>query len=111
MQLVTAGVQVVVGSIVLFAIARFAFAKLLPSSGWLWVAVVGLLALSNMVVHRLIGSGVNPPFYTAVLFAIPVSGLTYTEAWSKPWPKRATYAVVIGTVLGWISYAELVYSP
>jgi DMSO reductase anchor subunit len=73
-----------------------------------WRAFVGVLAIANMLVHRLVGSSINPPVWTAVLFAIPVAGLAGAEPWSKPWPKRAVYAILAGTILGWLFYAEVV---
>ena len=103
--------KVFAASLVLFAIARLSLPNLVPRFGWLWVLLVGFLALSNMLLHRLLGSTVDPPFYTAVLFAIPMFGLSRAEPWSKPWPRRAVYAIVAGTILGWFSYAEVVTSP
>ena len=77
-------------------------------SGWAWVVLVGALAVANMVIHRLLGSTINPPFFTALWFGITLSGLTPKESPTvAPWYKRAIYAVVVGTVIGWASYAEV----
>jgi MFS superfamily sulfate permease-like transporter len=65
----------------------------------------------DMPVHRLLGNSVNPPFWTAILFLIPVAALSGAESWAKPWPKRAVVAIIVGTVLGWFFYAEVVTTP
>lgn len=102
-------VKVLFGTFVFFTVARVTYGTIGQRSGWAWVALVGALAVVNMVIHRLLGSTINPPFFTAVLFGITLSGLTPKDFPAVAlWYKRAIYAVVVGTVIGWASYAELV---
>jgi hypothetical protein len=104
MSFLLAFLKVFAASLVLFAIARLSLPKLVPRFGWLWVLLVGFLALSNMVFHRLLGSTVDSPFCTALLFAIPMGELSRAEPWSQPWPERGVDAIVAGTILGWFSW-------
>lgn len=109
MNFVVGIIEVLVGAFILFTIARKTYSRLVRRSGWAWVAFVGFLAIVNMLIHRIIGSSINPPFFTAVLFATTLVGLTPKEdATLNPWHKRAIYAVIVGTVIGWASYAEVV---
>lgn len=103
-----ATIQVLVGAFVMFTIARLAHDRLTERSGWLWVALAALLAVTSMLVHRfLLGSTISPPFYTALLFAITLAGLRPKNSGLAKWRKRAIYGVVLGTVVGWASYAEV----
>lgn len=107
MDFIIGFIKVLVGTFVLFTLARIALAA--TDKRWTWVATVGVLAVSNMVIHRLIGSTINPPFFTAVFLGVTLSGLSPKDSEQvDPWIKRAIFAVVIGTVIGWASYASLV---
>ncbi|PJI98868.1 hypothetical protein CLU85_3704 [Acidovorax sp. 69] len=108
--MIIALIEVVVGTFVLFTIARIAYTPLVTRSGWFWVALVAILAITNMLLHRfVIGSSINPPFFTAVFFGITLAGLTPKEsATGEPWHKRGIYGVVVGSLIGWASYAEVV---
>ena len=115
MDLVWASMKVLVGAFALFTVARIAYGKLVPHAGWGWVALLGALAIGNMLVHRWIGSTVNPPFFTAVLFGVTLVGIAPQPAAvasevspSSRWFRRGIATVAIGTVLGWFSYAEVV---
>ncbi len=112
MDLVVGALKVVLGSFVLFTTARITFARLVPRAGWMWVALVFLLGLANMVVHRLIGSTINPPFFTAVVFAVTLMGMSASppgtpDSEVPPWHRRAVVGLVIGTVIGWLAFAEV----
>lgn len=87
-----------------------AYAPLLSRSGWLWVTLSAALAVANMLIHRFVlDNSINPPFFTAVLFAMTLAGLTPKEASVvEQWHKRGIYGVVVGTLLGWASYAQMV---
>lgn len=113
MNILIAVIEVVVGAFALFTVARLAYAPLLQRSGWLWVVLLTGLAIANMLVHRfLLGSSINPPFFTAFLFGITVAGLTPKEAPAlEPWHKRGIYGVIVGTLVGWASYVEVVPAP
>lgn len=73
---------------------------------------MGGLALTNMLIYRLFGSSINPPFFTAVWFAITLLGLAPKESPTVSlWYKRGFYAIVLGTIVGWASYAEVITLP
>ena len=109
MDFILGAIKVLIGTFVLFTVARVTYGTIGQRSGWAWVALVGALAVANMVVHRLLGSTINPPFFTAVWFGIVLSGLTPKDSPSvASWYKRAIYAVVVGTAIGWTAYAEVV---
>jgi hypothetical protein len=106
--------QVLIGSFVLFTIARIAYGRLVPHAGWGWVLLVGVLAIGNMLLHRWLGSTINPPFFTSVLFGITLIGIAPDKSVvegkvsaGSQWYRRGIAAVVAGTVLGWLSYAEI----
>ncbi len=108
MDFILAVIKILVGSFLLFTIANKSYATLGQRSQWSWVALIGALAVANMVLHRLIGSTINPPFFTAFCFGVLLAGMSPKESIQvSPWIKRAIYAVVIGTGLGWLSYAEV----
>jgi hypothetical protein len=87
-------IKVVAGTFVLFTLARMALAAIGTRSKWLWVAMVGAHAASNMLIHRVVGSTINLPFFTAVFLGITLSGLTPKESERvDPWIKRAIIAV------------------
>jgi hypothetical protein len=112
MEFIFAVVEILVGSFVLFTVAKVTYETLGQRSGMVWVGLVGALAIANMVIHRMIGSTINPPFFTAVLFGIALSGLTPKDSVTvSPWLKRAAYAVAIGTIIGWTSFAEVGTAP
>ena len=101
-------VKVLVGAFVLFTVARIALTTIGTRSKWLWVGIVGLLALANMIIHRIIGSTINPPSFTAVFLALTLSGLSPKESKQlDPWIKRAIIAVATGSILGWTTYASV----
>ena len=101
-------IKVLVGTFVLFTAARVTYESIGQRSKWGWVAFVGSLAVINMVLHRLLGSSINPPFFTALWFGITISGLTPKDSPTVTlWYKRAVYAIVLGTIIGWASYAEV----
>ncbi len=114
MTLVLGILKVLIGGFVLFTVARVTYARWVPYRGWLWVTFMGVLALGNMLVHRWIGSSINPPFFTAALFAVTLFGLAEqtnsarSAGTGKLWIKRGLWSVVIFTTLGWISYGNLV---
>lgn len=117
MDFVWGPLKVIIGGFLLFTVARVSFERLVPKSGWVWVVFVAILALANMLVHRWIGSTINPPFYTSILFAITLMGLTPEKtiregqsSENSRWLKRGTVAVVVGTAIGWLSFATL-YQP
>lgn len=98
-----------VGAFVLFTVARITYEPLARRSGWAWVTFVAALAVANMLFHRLVGSSINPPFFTAVWLSILLAGLTPKSATAvSPWYRRAIYGVVAGTIIGWFSYADFV---
>jgi len=100
--------KVLFGTFVLFTVARNTYESIGQESKWGWVAFVGALAVINMVFHRLVGSSIDPPFYTAILFCLTISGLTPKDSPTVSlWYKRAIYAVILGTIIGWASYAEI----
>lgn len=108
MAFILDAVIVLTGAFALFTVARAACGTIGQRVGWAWVALVGALAVANMVIHRILGSTISPPFFTAVLFGITISGLApkdFPEVGA--WYKRATYAIVVGTVIGWASYVEV----
>lgn len=114
MDFVWGVLKVIVGGFLLFTIARVAYGRLVPRSGWAWVALVGVLAIANMLVHRALGSSINPPFFTAVLFAITLLGLAPDDSVAEGtvssvsrWHKRGVVAVAICTAIGWLSYASV----
>ncbi len=102
--------KVLVGTFVLFTIARVSLNNLGSyHSGWPWVVFVGVLAVANMLLHRILGSSINPPFFTAVWFAITLAGLPPKESPTVlPLHKRAIFAIVVGTVVGCASYVDVV---
>lgn len=106
--------EVIVGGFALFTIARVTYASLVPHAGWTWVALVVVLSVANMILHRLLGNSINPPFFTAVLFGVTLLGLAPDETVAEGtvsegsrWFRRGALAVVGGTVLGWLSYIEI----
>lgn len=105
MSFMLAAVKVLVGTFVLFTIARLSHRP-----NWSWVVFVGALALANMLIHRFVGSSINPPFFTSVFFAITLSGLSPadTPLSETPWLKRSIIAIGVGTFIGWLSFAEVV---
>ena len=105
MSFIFAVIKVLVGSFLLFTIARVT-----QKANWKWVLIVGTLALGNMIIHRLLGSSINPPFFTAVFLGISLSGLSPadTPLSETPWLKRAIIALVIGTAIGWLSFAKII---
>lgn len=107
MDFVIGIVKVLIGTFVFFTITRVTYEKTKENSKWGWIIFVGFIAVTNMLVHRFIGSSINPPFFTAVWTCITVVGLTPRESNEvSPWLKRAIYAIIIGTLIGWLSYAE-----
>lgn len=107
--MILTSIQVLIGAFAMFTIARLTQKRLIEHSGWLWVVLVALLAITSMLVHRhVLGSAISPPFYTSLLFGITLAGLTPTGSDVSKWHKRGIYGVVAGTVAGWISYAEVV---
>lgn len=109
--------KVVVGAFLLFTIARVTYGRLAPRAGWIWVVLVGVLAISNMLIHRWLGSSINPPFFTAVFFAITLMGLapdkTATESLAPEasrWFKRGAIAVAVGSLIGWLSYGSVMHA-
>ena len=109
MDLLLGAIKVLAGAFVLFAVARTTYGSIGQRSGWGWVALVGALAVANMAAHRLLGSTINPPFFTAVLFGISLAGLTPQDSLTvTTWYKRAIYSVIVGTVIGWFTYMEFV---
>ena len=115
MDLVWATAKVLIGAFVLFTVSRMAYGKLVPHAGWGWVALLGALAIGNMLMHRWIGSTVNPPFFTALLFGMSLVGISPQPSPdagqvspTSRWFRRGIAAVAIGTALGWLSYAEVV---
>jgi len=109
MEFILGAAKVLVGAFILFTITKVSYAPLRKKSGWIWVALVAVLAILNMLVHHLIGSTINPPFYTAVFFAITLAGLTPRESPTvATWYRRAIYGVVVGTLIGWGFYVEVV---
>lgn len=109
MDVIFTVVQVLVGTFALFTVANVTYGTIGQRSGWAWIALVCALAVSNMVVHRLLGSTINPPFFTAICFGVTLSGLAPREsATIGPWLSRGVYAIGVGTILGWLSYAEIV---
>jgi hypothetical protein len=114
MDFVLGALKVIVGGFLLFTVARVAYGRLVPRAGWVWVALVGVLAIGNMLVHRAIGSSINPPFFTAVLFAMTLMGLAPdnsvvegTVSSGSRWYKRGAIAVAICTAIGWLAYASV----
>lgn len=99
--------KVLFGAFILFSLARVFKVILIDRPSWVWVMLVGVLAITNMIVHRLLGSSINPQFYTAVLFGVTLSGLTPADIPMPPSHKRAIYAVFIGTIAGYCSYIEV----
>ena len=101
-------IKVLMGAFALFTVARVTYGTIGQRSGWVWVALVGMLAVANMLIHHLLGSTINPPFFTAVLFGLVLAGLTPKDSPTvAPWHKRAIYAVAVGTAIGWAVYAEV----
>lgn len=101
--------KVLIGTFVLFTVARVTYGFIGQRSEWAWVVLVGTLAVANMVVHRLIGSTINPPFYTALWFGFCLAGLTPKESPKvTTWYRRAIYSTVVGTIIGWLAYVEVV---
>jgi hypothetical protein len=110
----TALLEVLVGAFVMFTVSRATYGRWVPGRGWRWVLFVGALALGNMLLHRWLGSTINPPFFTAVLFAVTLVGLVQEQSVvegeisaKSPWLRRGLFALVIGTALGWVSYVEV----
>ena len=102
------------GAFLLFTLARIAYSRLLPKAGWVWVILVAVLALANMLVHRWLGSTINPPFFTAALFAMTLLGLApdHSVVEGKPsggaqWFKRGAIGIAVGTAVGWISFVSV----
>jgi hypothetical protein len=109
MEFLLGVIKVLAGAFVLFTVARITYGSIGQRTGWGWVAMVGALAITNMVVHRLLGSTINPPFFTAVLFGISLAGLAPQDSLTvTTWYKRAIYSVIIGTIIGWFTYMEIV---
>jgi hypothetical protein len=108
MEFIIGLIKVLVGAFVLFTVARLTYENIGQRSKWGWVAFVGGLALANMLLYRLLGSSINPPFFTALLFGVTIAGLTPKDSPTMSvWYKRAIYAIVLGTLIGWASYAEV----
>ncbi len=108
MELMLASLKVLIGTFTLFTVARVSYASIGQHSGWAWVAFVGVLAIANMLVHRLLGSTINPPFFTALWFAMTLAGLTPKDSPKvTTWFRRAIYAVAVGTLIGWFLYVEV----
>lgn len=100
--------KVVIGAFALFTAANISFKKLVPSHGWSWVVFVGCLSLANMLIHRWLFGHISPPVYTAVFFGMTLMGLYEADdGASKMWCKRGVYAVVAGTLIGWVFYGEI----
>ncbi len=114
MEFLLGVVKVIVGGFALFTVARVAYGSLVPRAGWAWVGLVAVLALCNMVLHRWWGSSINPPFFTAILFGVALSGLApnktvaeSTASYDSRWLRRGRIALIVGTILGWLSYGEV----
>jgi hypothetical protein len=114
MDFVWGVLKIIVGGFLLFTIARVAYARMVPRAGWAWVALVSVLAIGNMLVQKWLGSSINPPFFTAVLFAMTLMGLapdnTVTEgavSEGSRWFKRGAIAVAIFTAVGWLAYGTI----
>lgn len=114
MDFVYGALKVVAGGFILFTITRVAYARLVPRAGWVWIVLVTVLSVANMLLHRWLGSSINPPFFTAVLFGITLLGLApdHTIAAGNVsegsrWFRRGIIAVAVDTVLGWLSYIEV----
>lgn len=109
MEIVIGLLKVVAGTFILFTLARTALLSFGTRSRWAWVVFVGALAVTNMVVHRLMGSSINPPGFTAVFLGVTLLGLNPKDAEKfDPLINRALIALAIGTGLGWLTYAEVV---
>lgn len=107
MEFLLWAIKVLIGTFTLFTVARVTYGSIGQRSGWAWVVLVGALAVANMIVHRLLGSTINPPFFTAVWFGITLVGLTPKDSLTvATWYRRAIYAVVVGTIIGWYAYVE-----
>lgn len=107
MDFVIGSLKVLVGTFILFMVASSTYGALSKNGRGIWVGFVVMLAVANMAIHRLIGSTINPPFYTAVLFAITLAGLSPAREKVGPAFRQAIYGVVVGTLLGWAFYAEI----
>jgi hypothetical protein len=114
MDLVFALLKVLAGGFLLFTVARVMYGRWVPRAGWGWVVLVGCLALANMLVHRWVGSTINPPFFTAVLFGTTLVGIAPDKSVvegdvssASQWYRRGVIAVVVGTALGWAAYVEI----
>lgn len=107
MELIGFLLQVFFGAFAMFMIAHMAYMATVVMSDTqsikAWVATVIFLALLNMLIHRLLGSTINPPFFAALLFASALYGQpTYSQK-AKKWGLAALAA---GTVLGWVTYIQ-----
>ncbi|MDW5443736.1 hypothetical protein [Polaromonas sp. SM01] len=118
MNFVWALVQVLVGAFILFTVARVTYSKLAPRFGWGWVLLVFVVALANMLLHRFLGNSINPPFFTAVLFGITLNGIAPASSddgasslSARRLFRQGIAAVVVATLLGWLSYAEVGTAP
>ena len=98
--------EVLVGAFVLFVIATTTYGPLTQRYGWLWVVLVGLIAFSSMLVHCFVlGSTINPPVWTTLLFGMTLAGLSPKKTGPiGHWYKRGIYGVAVGTFAGWAFY-------
>lgn len=109
MDFVLATADVLVTSFVMFTLARVTLLIAGNRHGWVWVVLLFLIAIANMVIHRMLGTTINPPFYAALFFCLTLYGLDSPIPDEPfPWPKRGIYAAILGTAAGWLSFAQIV---
>lgn len=106
--LLSAG-DILATTFLMFTLARYTMQLVGRNHGWIWVGSVFLLATLNMVMHRVLGTTVNPPFYAAIWFCVTLGGIdSPIQDEPFPWPKRGIYAAILGTILGWLCFARVV---
>jgi hypothetical protein len=80
---------------------------------WPWVTLVAGMCFAVMLAYRLLGCSVNIPSYTVIFFLITLNGLTASKGMAeatlyKPLIKKGLWAGLLGGVVGWLTFAEIV---
>ena len=92
---------------VLLLSAVFVAARVLNGVGF--VAALAGIGWANMHIHHLIGTSINSPFWAAALFG----GALYQNSWlienyGQKVVKYAFWTYILGGLIGWLSFAQIV---
>lgn len=97
----------VAASWVLLFTAVFVAARVLNGAGFV-VALAGI-GWANMYIHHSIGTSINPPFWAAALFGFALHQNSWlVENYGQKVVKYAFWTYILGGLIGWLSFAEIV---